>query len=71
MQVQSLGGENPLEEVMATHSVFLPGEFHGQESLVCYSPQGCKELDTTQVTQHDDQKYLNNQDWDFDGGPSG
>ena len=30
MQVQSLGQEDPLEEGMATHSVFLPGEFHGR-----------------------------------------
>ena len=28
-------------------SVFLPGEFHGQRSLVGYSPWGCKESDTT------------------------
>ena len=27
--------------------VFLPGKFHGQRSLVGYSPWGCKELDTT------------------------
>ena len=27
--------------------VFLPGESHGQRSLVGYSPWGCKELDTT------------------------
>ena len=27
--------------------VFLPGEFHGQRSLVGYSPWGCKESDTT------------------------
>ena len=27
--------------------VFLPGEFHGQKSLVCCSLRGCKELDTT------------------------
>ena len=25
--------------------VFLPGEFHGQRSLVGYSPWRCKELD--------------------------
>ena len=41
-QVQSLGGEDPLEEEMVTHSsgipVFLPGKFHGQRSLVGYSP---------------------------------
>ena len=28
--------------------VFLPGESHGQGSLVGYSPRGCKESDTTQ-----------------------
>ena len=27
--------------------VFLPGEFHGQRSLVGYSPWSCKELDMT------------------------
>ena len=26
--------------------VCLPGEFHGQRSLVDYSPWGCKESDT-------------------------
>ena len=30
--------------------VFLPGESHGQRSLVEYSPQSRKELDTTEVT---------------------
>ena len=25
-----------------------PGKFHGQRSLVGYSPQGCKESDTTE-----------------------
>ena len=28
--------------------VFLPGESHGRRSLVGYSPQGCKESDTTE-----------------------
>jgi len=28
--------------------VFLSGEFHGQRSLVGYSPWDCKELDTTE-----------------------
>ena len=28
--------------------VFLPGKFHGQRSLVGYSPWGCKESDTTE-----------------------
>ena len=31
--------------------VFLPGESHGQKNLVGYSPQGHKELDTTEVTE--------------------
>ena len=30
--------------------VFLPGESHGQRSLVGYSP--CKETDTTEVTEY-------------------
>ena len=32
--------------------VYLPGESHGQRSLVGSGPKGCKELDTTEVTQH-------------------
>ena len=46
MQVPSLDQENPLEEGMATHSVALPGESHGQRSLAGYSSSGCKEWDT-------------------------
>ena len=30
---------------------FLPGESHGQRSLVGYTPQACKESDTTEATQ--------------------
>ena len=37
--VRSLGQQDPLEEGMATHLVFLPGESHGQRSLADYSPQ--------------------------------
>ena len=29
--------------------VFLPEEFHGQRSLVGYSPWGCKESDMTKA----------------------
>ena len=29
--------------------VFLPGKFHGQMSLVGYSPGGCKESNTTEL----------------------
>ena len=47
-QVQSLGRKDPLEKEMESHSVFLPGESHGQRSLVGYSPGGCEELDMTE-----------------------
>ena len=48
-QVQSLGQKDPLEkEMVPTLQVFLPGEFHGQRSLVSYSPRGCKKLDMTE-----------------------
>ena len=30
--------------------VFLPGESHGQRSLVGHGPWGCRELDTTEIT---------------------
>ena len=36
--VWSLYWEDPLEKEMATHSSILSGEFHGQRSLVGYSP---------------------------------
>ena len=39
-----LGQEDPLEEEMATHPVFLPGESHGQRSLVSYSLWGFKRI---------------------------
>ena len=32
--------------------VFLPGESHGQRSLVGYSPWGCKESDMTERLKH-------------------
>ena len=32
--------------------VFLPGESHGQRSLVGYSPGGHKELDTAEAAEH-------------------
>ena len=48
MQVQSLGGEDPLEEGMQSTPVLLPGEAHGQRSLAGYSPCGRKETDTNE-----------------------
>ena len=52
-QVQSLGQKDPLEkEMVPTLQVFLPGEFHGQRSLVSYSPWGPKQSDTTEQLTH-------------------
>ena len=45
--VQSLGREDPLEEEMATRFSILVWKFHGQRSLVDYSPRSCKESDPT------------------------
>ena len=47
-QLPSLDQEDRLEKGLATIPVFLPGEFHGQRSLVGYSPWGHRELDTTE-----------------------
>ena len=47
--VQTLGQEDALEKEMATQPtpVFLPGEVHGQRSLMDYSLWSSKESDTT------------------------
>ena len=39
-----------LEQEMATYPVFLPRKFHGQRSLVGYSPWSRKESDMTEHT---------------------
>jgi len=44
-RIRSLGWEDP--EWPPT-PVFLPGDSHGQRSLVGYSPWDCKESDTTE-----------------------
>ena len=49
MWVQSLGWEDPMKEVMATHSRILAWKIPWTESLVGYGPKGCKELDMTQL----------------------
>ena len=46
--VQSLGREDPLEKEMATNSSTLAWKIPWTESLVGYSPWGCKESDTTE-----------------------
>ena len=39
--------EDCLEKQMAS-TIFLPGDFHGQRSLMGYSLLGCKEMDMTE-----------------------
>ena len=43
-------GKIPWRREWLPTPVFLPGEFHGQRSLVGYSPSGFKESDTIEVT---------------------
>ena len=50
--VQSLGWEDPLEEGMQPTPVFLPGEFHGQRSLVGYTVHGIAKSQTRLRNQH-------------------
>ena len=49
--------EDPMEKGMATHFIFLPGEFYGQRSLVDDGPGGHKELDTTEQLTLQQQMY--------------
>ena len=46
--IRSLGREDPVEWEIETIPIFLPEKFHGQRSLVSYSPWGPKESDTTE-----------------------
>ena len=39
-----------LEKEWQPTPVFLPGESHGQRSLIGYSPRGCEESDMTEMT---------------------
>ena len=48
--VQSWVGKIPWRRAWKPTAVFLPGESHGQRSLVDYSRGGHKELDMTEVT---------------------
>ena len=54
MGFQSLGQEDPPGEGDGNPLVFLPGESHGQRSLVGYSPWGRKESDTTEESDTTD-----------------
>ena len=52
-QVQSLGQEDPWRKPWQSALIFLPGDSHGQRSLVGYRPKGRKESGTTEVTEHE------------------
>jgi len=41
--------EDPPEGKWQPSPIFLPGESHGQRSLVGYHPWGCKKSDVTEV----------------------
>ena len=58
-RVRSLGWEDPWKKPWKPTAAFLPGESHGQRSLVCYSPWSRKESDTTEATEH-----LHTDEWD-------
>ena len=45
-------GKIPWRRILQPTPVFLPGESHGQRSLVGYSPWGLKRSDITEVTLH-------------------
>ena len=45
-------GKIPWRRAWQPTPVFLPGEPHGQRSLVGYSSWGREELDTTEATEH-------------------
>ena len=47
-RVQSLVRKIPWRREWLSSPVFLPGESHGQRSLVGYSPRGRKQLDMTE-----------------------
>ena len=44
--------EDPMEEKMATYSIFLSVKSHGLRSFAGYSPWGRKESDKSEVTEH-------------------
>ena len=61
-------GKTPWRGKWQYDPVFLPGKFHGQGSLLGYSPWGCKDSDTTEwltlplhfLTQNQNTRYLCN-----------
>ena len=50
LALNSWVGKIPWRRAWQPTPVFLPGEFHGQSTLVDYSPRDRKEWDTTEAT---------------------
>ena len=51
-------GQIPWRRAWHSTPVFLPGESHGQRSLVGYSPWGCKESDMTEPLNSNSKSFL-------------
>ena len=56
--VRSLSREDPWSRKWQSAPVFLPGESHGQRSLMGYSPWGRTESDRTERLTHFDSKKI-------------
>ena len=52
-------GKIPWRRARQPTPVFLPGESHGQWSLMGYSPSSCKESDTTEWLNNDNNPHKN------------
>ena len=63
MWVLSLGWEDALEKEMAPHSSVLAWRIPWMESLVGYSPQGCKSQ--TEHNTHSEEDRIQNFLWYF------
>ena len=48
-------GKIPWRRKWQHSPIFLPGESHGERSLVGYGPWGCKKSDMTELTYHSQQ----------------
>ena len=55
--VRSLGREDPRRRKWKPTPVFLPGDFHGQRSLVGNSPWGCRVRHNRVTNKHFDKFF--------------
>jgi len=53
MKVRSLGWEDSLEEGIIPTPVSLPGESHGQRSLMSYTVHRVTKSEKTEATEHE------------------